>query len=367
MSRLLFKIIIVIMAFVYLVQAFPKSKSVLQNGGFEDDGYRYWLFKGNSQYSSRSIRSGNKALEISADSSNSSYAYQYLKYAITDFTATLWLYPQSKEYRTSIKMVANWDKSSFDNIISLNFSSDSLLISSFNSLTRVENNLNINSWNKVVIKTDSSGLIKNIYTNDTLTSSIKSNDIIPVSALILGDMDSNANGTVFYDDISITSKVADIIDAKSSFFMNQFSLGKNFVGLSYGMGIAYGFNNHLITLRFIGADEFDIQIVGVHPFEEDTPSEKLRDIGLLYGRYFVDGNSLFSLSAGISYLTGVKRGKLISDHEFEKKDLATLSFPIEIKAIRFSSKSFGLGLTGLANINKNKTIFAGMLGLYFKK
>ena len=144
-------------------------------------------------------------------------------------------------------------------------------------------------------------------------------------------------------------------------------IGKNNVGLSLGLGVSYSINNNIFTLRYIGADELNFQFIGVHPFENDSPQEKIRDIGILYGRSFPNGNKLLSFSVGISYLKCIKRGKKISGYKFNRKDIATISFPFEVQVISFVSKRFGFGLTGYVNLNKQESIYGGQLVFYYRK
>ena len=350
---------------VCVSHAFQKSDDLILNNGFESTSYHHWLFRGNCEISSEISHSGDNAVKISNLNSDKNYAYQYLKNKTKEFTAIVWLYPKGEEYYTSIKFVANWDKFSLDNILSLDFTSDSLWISSIKQSITVKNSLSSDIWNKVEINTDSSGIVKNIFINEKFISRIISDELIPVNALILGSI-NKSQGEVFYDDISIISKIPDVIVSKDHFSLIQISTGRNFVGFTYGAGLSYGFDNNLITIRFIGADEINIQLIGAHPYENDYPEEESRDIAILYGRYIVTKNALISASLGAGYLGGIKRGNNISGHEFKKIQINTISFPIELQFIGFLSKNYGFIFTAYANVNNQESILGGQLGIYWK-
>jgi len=132
-------------------------------------------------------------------------------------------------------------------------------------------------------------------------------------------------------------------------------------GASKGLG-GFGFyidanflkNENNWKLRFIRESEFNL----LGP----VPGEKFYDIGLLYGRVTKSKIFRLSLSGGLGLLGGVKRGAflerklgLFGYDLYEKEHILIPAIPLEID-FSFISKYIGIGMTGYANLNHEKSI-----------
>jgi hypothetical protein len=361
MIRIFFKIILINTIFIlFTSRALCSSHSLISDGGFEH-GFRNWLFRGDCKVSSSTKNNGKNAVEVSTKKFIESYAYQYFEHPEKNFEATIWTYPRDKDYFGRIEIVANWDKFGADKIISISFSPDTIMVSSLDSPCHSTiNKFKNNSWNKISIITDSSGFKKNIKINDMFLCSIVSDNIIPASAIIIGNFNcSDCFGTIYYDDISIISKSFNTTIYNKDIFLMKLGIGKSFAGPTFGFGLNYGKNKNLFSIRYLKGDEFRFNVEGHY----DSPALEIIEVGILYGRYYRDKNVLISLSGGISIVNGVERGKLISGKEYETIEISTFGLPIEAQFIMSFSNYFGVGVSVFANVNNQKSFVGGMIGI----
>ena len=127
---------------------------------------------------------------------------------------------------------------------------------------------------------------------------------------------------------------------------------------SLGINFSYQIKRSLISLRCIYNFEFEIL--------EPSPSESVWDVGALYGRFAKASYGFASVSGGVSYVGGVRRGRLLSSsgwfsEKYEKLTFNTVGIPIEGQLFWTPTSFFGIGICGFANMNPEKSFFGGLL------
>jgi hypothetical protein len=127
-------------------------------------------------------------------------------------------------------------------------------------------------------------------------------------------------------------------------------------------------NENNLKLRFIRESELN--------FLGPVPGENFYDIGLLYGRVTKSKILRLSISGGLGFLGGVKRGAFLERNQgifglfgydqYEKEHILTPAIPVEID-LSLSSKHIGIGLTGYANLNQEESIAGFIVRLQLGK
>jgi hypothetical protein len=67
-----------------------------------------------------------------------------------------------------------------------------------------------------------------------------------------------------------------------------------------------------------------------------------------------------SISAGVGYISGIDRGKKITEHQFEQVNISTYGIPFEAK-FRLNIGFLGFGGGWFGNINSQKFLSGGMI------
>ena len=151
---------------------------------------------------------------------------------------------------------------------------------------------------------------------------------------------------------------------KLFYFQMGVGLGQNnakWGDLAYGMEFGYVWKKNIIVLR-------NFKIIESDPILGDiNPHEKISDFGILYGRTLDAGRVVLSGSAGISYVTGVLRGKFIystgnffGSSNYEEIKFSSIGFPIQGELFIGAARNINFGIIGFANIN-SKNNFNGVL------
>jgi hypothetical protein len=127
-------------------------------------------------------------------------------------------------------------------------------------------------------------------------------------------------------------------------------------------------NENNWKLRFIS--ESELNLFG------PEPGEKFYDIGFLYGRISKSKIIRLSISGGLGLMGGVKRGAFLSTNpgifglsaydSYETEHILAPAIPLEID-LSLISKYIGIGLTGYANLNHEKSIAGFIIRLEFGK
>lgn len=130
--------------------------------------------------------------------------------------------------------------------------------------------------------------------------------------------------------------------------------------LAFNIGLNYQRNRNMWTFRFLVTDEMDLI--------NQSSSESVWDTGLLYGHVFSHNNYQFSLSAGLSFVGGLKRGIYLDNEDswggyFPMKHRATIGIPFESHWTYLLSNNVGIGIATLGNLNLDKSFLGVMLNL----
>jgi len=134
-------------------------------------------------------------------------------------------------------------------------------------------------------------------------------------------------------------------------------IGSNYFGPTLSMNLSFTVKHNLFMIKYSKSDEFRFGVEN----NFDEPPLTLKEIGILYGRYFRKNNLLLSASFGVSYLNGVNRGKNIQYNDFEKTNISTVGFPFEAEAMFEFTRYTGIGILFYGNINNKKLFTGGML------
>jgi len=152
------------------------------------------------------------------------------------------------------------------------------------------------------------------------------------------------------------------VENSPGFWLNL-GLGKSHFGPTLNTSMSYGFNKNLLILRYLSADEFRFNVEGHY----DEPALRVREIGLLYGKYILEKGVRLSLSAGVSYVHGVDRGNHLQFKEYERVNISAFGIPAELNVQAEISRYFGFGFTAFGNFNNQKSFYGGSIKLIFGK
>ena len=140
-------------------------------------------------------------------------------------------------------------------------------------------------------------------------------------------------------------------------FSTSAGIGGNYFGFTLCGNVSFTINQHLFTVKYSNSKELRFGVEN----NFDEPSLSLHEFGILYGRYQRKDHLLLSLSVGMSYLNGIKRGQNLRYKEYEQINISTIGFPFELESTFEFTNYMGLGLLFYGNINKEKTFIGGML------
>jgi len=144
-------------------------------------------------------------------------------------------------------------------------------------------------------------------------------------------------------------------------------------GISGRAGVAFvpTGSGHRFSVRLSGLAE---------PMVRKSPSENVRELGLLYGRHAQNGTAFASASAGVAVVGGMRRGALVSSSgcdippfcllagllnvdEYEERSFHTLGVPLEVEAGWTFDPRFGAGGAVFANVNPERSTLAAALNV----
>jgi hypothetical protein len=129
---------------------------------------------------------------------------------------------------------------------------------------------------------------------------------------------------------------------------------------SGGISASIRTGSNLFTLRYVGGSQRS-----THPFMGGTITpESISDLGLLYGLIKKGRFGYASISGGISRASGVQREKYLGSTSgvanYEEVSFSNAGFPIEGQLFFTPFSFLGIGLTGLADFNTQRS-FGGVL------
>lgn len=133
-------------------------------------------------------------------------------------------------------------------------------------------------------------------------------------------------------------------------------IGSCYFGPTVLLGLTYAYDDNLFTFRYLHGDEVSFNVEGNY----DEPALRCNEIGILYGRSFRKESLILSLSAGIGMMQGTDRGKQITYHHFEEKNISSVGIPFETK-VRIELGFAAFGGSWFGNLNARRTISGVML------
>lgn len=150
-----------------------------------------------------------------------------------------------------------------------------------------------------------------------------------------------------------------------------FSANKKTKGVSSNLGLAYIKNNYVYRLRYGYYDQWDCF--------GPSPNEKIHEYSALIGARFSGEVSSVALCTGLSFNSGLKKGKLIQDEsyegmlsifsnkKYEKDYYFTVGIPAQIDFDLFICRNISIGFQLNGNVNPKRSYFAFLYSLKFGK
>ena len=161
-------------------------------------------------------------------------------------------------------------------------------------------------------------------------------------AVMNADAQENYAGTADADDIG---------------YWLGLGIGANYFGPTFHASISVSRCDNIFTLRYLKAEEFRFNPGGG---DYDSPALSMKEIGILYGRSLRKKYLTFSLSAGISTVSGTNRGKHIIYKQYEPQSMATFGVPFEAEFKIELSNSLAIGGAFFGDLNTKKSFTGGM-------
>lgn len=182
---------------------------------------------------------------------------------------------------------------------------------------------------------------------------------IPLACLIIGLLESPC--------LAQSSKTPPDIPRFTGDLGVGISAGSGSGYLSVSGNFAYRQRNHLYLIRSVyNFEPGDWMGLGV-----DWPRASVWDIGLLYGLSSNKSRSIASISAGLAFVSGVRRGRflggggLFTNRYYEKLTFQSVGLPIEGKLLWTPAYGFGLGFAMVADLNFEESFVGGQFCLRF--
>jgi len=154
----------------------------------------------------------------------------------------------------------------------------------------------------------------------------------------------------------------------TSYWFN-YGLGSSSYGVSTGGSVSFQNKNYLTSFRIIYNSEIELRFIETCLYEKNP--NRIYEIGLMQGFILKKDHKSASLSAGISVVNNVTRGKLLSCREwiyttcnYEMVNHTVIGIPIEAQLF-WKLKDVGIGVYGFANFNSASSYFGGLLCIQF--
>ncbi len=132
-------------------------------------------------------------------------------------------------------------------------------------------------------------------------------------------------------------------------------LGNCKFGLTGGLGAQLVYDNDVLILRYLAANEFVFGVDNNHP----RPELSLKELALLFGKIYSEKHLRLSFAGGLGFVTGLDRGGPISFNEYERIKISTVSIPFESTAL-FVFPPLGIGFTWFGIVT-NRVFVSGWL------
>lgn len=147
------------------------------------------------------------------------------------------------------------------------------------------------------------------------------------------------------------------------------------IAVAQGASCSYLAGVGLLTVRYTKADEVWI-------LTPTYPKETIQEVSVMYGLSLTEGKTVSSVSAGLNYISGVKKGILLYSENasgpigllfappvpripgvidyYEEIRLKTIGLSFQAQYMWMPWRWMGVGLDGIANLNKD-VMFVGVL------
>lgn len=133
------------------------------------------------------------------------------------------------------------------------------------------------------------------------------------------------------------------------------------------MSVSYQSWRNLVSICGIYNEEFCL-------LDCDEPFESVLDVGILYGLITKSSGGFALVSLGLSFVSGVRRGNLISveggwfgKSYYEKLHFIAYGIPIETRLFWTPLPFLGIGIYGFTDLNFEKSFLRALLCLQIGK
>ncbi len=142
----------------------------------------------------------------------------------------------------------------------------------------------------------------------------------------------------------------------SPLYRLQAGLGGSSFGVSGGLCFSYQDGHDVFSARIVRSGESILVLF------DPVPEETIWDIGVLYGRAMRSRIFLASISAGVGFIGGVKRGPIkdIARDEYERLSRRSIGFPVEVQLALIPLPFLGFGVSAIGNLTFEQS-FASIL------
>lgn len=155
--------------------------------------------------------------------------------------------------------------------------------------------------------------------------------------------------------IASRSIASDLTHPATSRYWANLGMGFSTIGFSADFEFSLQHGKDLFSTRFIGSAEI--------PLTFSSPRAMQEELAVLYGRNISQNEYDMSVSAGISYIHGVKKGTKLSINTFEEVRYATVGIVLEGQFYNNLSSFLGIGITAFADINIQDSVIGGVLSV----
>ncbi|MBU0692985.1 hypothetical protein KKC97_13065 [bacterium] len=150
------------------------------------------------------------------------------------------------------------------------------------------------------------------------------------------------------------------------------------IGTAAGMEIGVQSHAHIFLFRWNQNNEADPGTVGEEAYDlHRTPEEDINEVGLLYGRGWRNDLFVLSAAAGVTYISGMRRGDLIQQttqvhydggtviEKYEERPFETVGLPVIVQISFQALEVFGFAVELFGNANPERSYMGALLGIQF--
>jgi len=169
------------------------------------------------------------------------------------------------------------------------------------------------------------------------------------------------NSTVAQDSLKISKSGNPILFAEGYVGLG----GADAMGTIYGLSLNYQFfEKDLITIRYTGYKEYGsnaLLLTPVTPFPYFVKTDEIEELGLLYGKRWVNRGHSWSISAGLSYSEMLYVERIDEANYWRERNTVGIPFEVNIKWFKNERKRFR-AYYGLIPIGSQRVGFGRSFG-----